>query len=288
MRRTASILVILGILNGSVAQAKDRKLHSKALEMLQEEEQERLGLLPAKAIEYVTVEEFVTDLKNNDEWTLHNTLAVRGAKVGEAAVPTLIELLSADKQETKVRAALVLGKLGCPEVIVPALVEAYHDPDPRFHSAVVGALIEIGPEAKAAVPTLLKALDDPAEPHSTAVAFALWRSAQDPRAVEKLIELLADENPRERSIAADFLRMIGPKHIRRAVPALMKARQDEDATVRSVALGTLVELVPPEEALILVVEAGMDEDPRVRSKAIRLLKKLHADAPHLIHTEQSE
>jgi HEAT repeat protein len=245
--------------------------------------------LPSGVPEYETPEQFISDLKSREDWSLANVWAARGTDVGEAAVPSLVELLHAQHQETKMRAAWALGEMACQtERVVPALLDAFADPDPRFHYCVVSALKDIGPKAAEAVPALLAALDDPAEPHPAAVAAALWSVNREPRAVDALIELLDHEDPDTRCAAADYLCAIGPESTRRAVPALLEARHDEDPNVRCVALSALVKLVPPERASALLAEAWKDEDEYVRNLAAGLLKKSNVEAIGTLSSEQDD
>jgi len=271
-------------------QLRERIEHDVAIiEMLQSEEQ--LGFLsaPTRVVEYETPEQFISELKSRDDWSRTNVWAVRGTDVGEAAVPSLVELLDAEDQETKVRAAWALGEMACQtERVVPSLVDALDDPDPRFHYSVVSALKDIGPKAREAVPTLLAALDDPAEPRPATVAAALWSINGERRAVDALVELLDHEDPHTRCAAADYLCAIGPENTRRAVPALLEARHDEDPNVRCVAPSALVKLVPPERASALLAEAWKDEDKYVRNLAAGLLKKSNAEAIGLLASEQDD
>ncbi len=162
-----------------------------------------------------TLDQFISALQNNSEWSLTDTLAVRDQPLGPAAAPKLIQLLSADQQETRCRAADALGRLADPaDVVVPALLRFYDDPDQRFHHSVVRALWEIGPDAKGALPILLAALHDPNESHQASVAMAIWKIDGDRRAVDALVQRLTHDEARERRIAADFLRLIGPEHTR--------------------------------------------------------------------------
>lgn len=260
------------------------------IEMLRSEPEEvSRSVLAGHVPRYDAPEQFIADLENNQNWSLQNVLVVRGSKIGESAVPSLVELLKAEHPETRVRAAGALGQMRCQsKVVVPALLAAIDHPDPRFHYSVVASLRQIGPEAKEAVPTLLKALGDPAEAHPAAVAAALWSINSDPRAVDELIELLGHKSPSVRSAAADYLHNIGPANTQRAVPTLLKACHDKDATVRCVALSALVDLVPAEHALDLLAAAGTDNDPHVRRSATELLNRLNANVHGPLRSERSE
>ena len=245
-------------------------------EMLLEQPKEQLGAVEVRAnLGYESPDEFIASLQNNHDWLLEDSLAVRDLAIGEALAPMLIDLLSADKQETRVRAAGALGHLASPvDVIVPALLRVYDDPDERFHYSVVSALGEIGPEAKDALPVLLAALEDPAEPHQGSVAMAIWKIGRDRRGVDALVQRLAHDDAHQRIIAADYLRLIGPEHTEHAIPALMRARTDSDPTLRSMALSALVQLLPREDALDVLAASVNDDDSHVRQNAGWLLRSL--------------
>ncbi|HEV3259903.1 MAG TPA: HEAT repeat domain-containing protein, partial [Gemmataceae bacterium] len=62
-------------------------------------------------------------------------------QIGPAAVPTLIELLGAEKPEIRSQAATILGDMGpAARVAVPALKEALQDQEPVVRSAAAAAL----------------------------------------------------------------------------------------------------------------------------------------------------
>jgi HEAT repeat protein len=173
------------------------------------------------------------------------------------------------KQELRAAAADALSELG-PEAAeaVPLLLKALSDPqlhftpfaralwkiDRRQAPAVVRAanafltqeeytggaasiLEEIGPEAKDAVPALIKHLSEERdEPSTDSPARAL--AAIGPPAVPALVEVLAGDDMVLSSIAAETLGRIGAGAAA-AIPALEKAVSGEDDEVRREAVKAL-------------------------------------------------
>ncbi len=98
----------------------------------------------------------------------------------------------------------------------------------------VEALAAIGPDAKAAVPALLKALDDNAAAVRVGAIVALGRIGPGAKpAVPKLLEALMDQDKDFRLAALQSLGSIGPD-AKEAVPVLLKTLKEErENTIRS-------------------------------------------------------
>jgi HEAT repeat protein len=83
-------------------------------------------------------------------------------RVGEPAVPGLVEMLgSGDARLRKVAATTLWGLGAKGRTAVPALSEMLADPDAELRLAAAMALDNMGPAAADAVPALVKALKDP-------------------------------------------------------------------------------------------------------------------------------
>lgn len=83
-------------------------------------------------------------------------------RVGEPAVPGLVEMLRSSDPRLRKLAATTLWGLGAKgKDAVPALAELLADPDPELRLAAAMALDNMGPAAVDAVPALIKALKDP-------------------------------------------------------------------------------------------------------------------------------
>ena len=87
-----------------------------------------------------------------------NHLAALGPKAGIAA-PFLVEALKEDILCAPAAGALVQVHAD-PEVVIPALINCLVDRNGRGRADVVEALAEFGPKSRAAVPALVKLLQD--------------------------------------------------------------------------------------------------------------------------------
>jgi HEAT repeat protein len=94
----------------------------------------------------------------------------------------------------KETASDALGRMG--EAAVPALVEALHNADPEVREQAGRALALIGPKATAAVPELILLLDDDSEPVRRQAARALGQIGPAAQAaIPALIKQLERKDP---------------------------------------------------------------------------------------------
>ena len=155
----------------------------------------------------------------------------------ELTVPALIAALKDDAEDVRAAAAEALGAkafaTGAP-TIVPALVAALSDEAGAVRGNAGAGLVELGPDAVAAVPALRKLLADPASKQG----MALWAarilgaigSGAAPAAPECLAAL-ASETPELRVEAAIALLAFG-QHVRPAMDELVKSlRFNDDRSV---------------------------------------------------------
>jgi HEAT repeat protein len=108
-----------------------------------------------------------------------------------------------------------------------------------------------GPQAVPALPQLVEALRDSDVEARIASAWALSQVAQsmDERAVKALTQVLADPDPKVRSLAAVALREAGPGAVD-AVSALITALNDSAAYVRAPAADALGKIGPAARAAV--------------------------------------
>ena len=216
----------------------------------------------------------------------------------EMVVPLLLEAL-ADKDNAVVkRATHALAQRGA--AIVPAMIEAMKDDRTEFYALLV--LHEIGPEAKAAVPSICNLIHEKHEPYQRQEA-AMTLGMIGPAAasaVPDLITLLDDPEVGVQHAAVFALGMIGPpaapaaaairEHLDREDPffwvagawALAKifpenenikkttARflaqmlTDPDESVRRMAAQALLDLKPGPQITLPALESALaDADPQV-------------------------
>ncbi|HWB08675.1 MAG TPA: HEAT repeat domain-containing protein [Pirellulales bacterium] len=96
------------------------------------------------------------------QWGVRETAADALARIGDAAVPALIDTLHDPDQEVRAQAAQALARMGGKAApAVDALIQALDDPNEEVRRGAARALGQIGPEAGEAVPALIKAIKDP-------------------------------------------------------------------------------------------------------------------------------
>jgi HEAT repeat protein len=207
-------------------------------------------------------------------------------RVGEPAVPALIDVLNGPNWEMRVCAAEVLSRIGPPaRGAVASLIQAVGIPDPRHERTTlvrhaIRALGRIGPDAKVAIPTLNRLL----EKHDIDefdIVMALTDVGAPP--CRRLVnELLRDGD----SYAASQLAWLGPK-ARETVPALRAVLADRRPQTRFSAAIAIAFIDPSApEALPVLIEALKHlEDREIDvSHAPRALARLGPDAKAALPT----
>lgn len=138
--------------------------------------------------------------------------------------------------------------------------------DDRYNASI--ALGKMGPDAKAAVPTLTKALKDTEGRVRAAAARALGRvGAQARSSAASVVELLKDPDPAVRASAAGALHGIETES-KDAVPALVSLLNDSDARVRMATITALTNFGQDAKTTVpYIIEALEDTDKNVRNSA---------------------
>lgn len=102
-------------------------------------------------------------LKVFGQWTEQEAAALALGRIGESAIPDLVEALSSPDATVRRKAVEVLGRMGGDSApAVPELVKLLDDPDVAVRKAAIRTLGQIGPAAKEAVPALVQTLLEPA------------------------------------------------------------------------------------------------------------------------------
>ncbi len=179
------------------------------------------------------------------------------------AVPALAHLAVAEADDQIADlAAEALGSIG-PRA-VPALVTMLRTGRATVRVRALTALEKVGPKAAAAIPELLRALEDRDEAVRAAAAETMGAVGAGPRAnaaMIPLLEALRDEDPIVRQQAAEALSQIGTGE-RRELPGLIDAMRKS--------------AVPP------LLQSLGDEDPFVRRHAARALGKIGAASDQVV------
>jgi HEAT repeat protein len=152
-------------------------------------------------------------------------LACRSRAPEADAVPGLIADLQNPDPEVSGQANLALIRLG--EPAVPQLVEMLKSDDVRIRTLAVTAFWGLGEKGRAAVPALAATLGDPVDSVRAAAAMALDNMGPNAKdAVPALIRSLRDRDGKVRQWSAKALGSIGPA-AEKAVPALAQAARSE-------------------------------------------------------------
>jgi len=166
-------------------------------------------------------------------------------------IPELIKELESEDKFVKRKAAEDLGQMGAAaKSAVPALVRAIEDRDQQvwFHSVM--ALARIGPDAEEAIPALVAALDTSKNPRGRdamrrqvwyRTAYALGRIGA--AAMPSLLKALDDEKTSVRSGAAKALGFVGPA-AKEATPQLVARLNDSESEVRQQSAEALSQIGP--------------------------------------------
>lgn len=205
--------------------------------------------MSAKSFSKMRLRELVQHLKHGDNFSRESAAEELGYdKKSVGAVPALIQAMKDSSSNVKFFAAWALGEAeGHALSAVPALAGAAKDNDGGVRKNAIQALGKIG-ETKRTVPVLAEALKDPEEEVRWHAAEAIWKLGDNAAdAVPNLITLLREKRPQESMERIVRLKII---------EALEK-------------MGERAALALPE-----LTEALVDDDPRVRKKAVQVIKKI--------------
>jgi HEAT repeat protein/beta-lactamase regulating signal transducer with metallopeptidase domain len=187
-------------------------------------------------------------------------------------VPALIAALKDADPKVRTAAAQSLGELEDPRAI-PGLIEASHDADAEVRSAALQSLSRF--DDPRVVDPMILALKDPNRDVRQNAAQSLGRF-NDPRAVRPLMAALADSSADVRMSAAQSL---GELHDPQALPGLAGALKDPKADVRQAAAQSLGELELKSAPQVLI-DALADPDADVRQAVAQTLGEIQD--PHAV------
>jgi HEAT repeat protein len=198
-----------------------------------------------------------------------------GLTAAEQRVRDLLKQLDLSKIRDKKYLAEAFRETGVPtNEVIPALIAALKDPEPRVTMAAVYVLGELGLRA---APYLIRSLKDADTTVRWRAASALGKiGTKVKEVIPALITALMDLEPEVRSRAADALAEIGAE----AAPALAVFLKEADAIERMVALHALEKIGPlatgPELTRVLK-ESELNVRLRVAASASQTLSWLSRD-----------
>ena len=217
----------------------------------------------------------------------HDNAAVRAqavrllGKIGADAVPTLVDALADKNVDVRLGAAGALTPLRISDkMVVLALAHAVHDPDQRVRQQCLQALRLLGVGAKLAAPKLIAALKDSDGANRLQIIQVLQGLGETDQILPVAAELLGDGNAQIRLAAVGLLGSQGSK----ALPYLITALKDSEATVRFTAVRT-IQTLPGDvkEALPALTPLLKDGNNVQRRVVVLLLARMGEPAvPHLM------
>jgi len=199
-------------------------------------------------------------------------------EAAQQLLPLLVEALRDDEPRVRARVALALGQMGsAAREAVAALGELLNDADPRVRAGAATALGKIGLDARTTIPELTKRLKDPVVPvrYLAAVALGQMGSAAQEAVPPLTIVQATDTDSGVRVEAASALEAIDPPF-----PVVLHALTAPDPGRRLWAVSVLLALGPKAWVAVpnLVVVLERDEAAKVRAAAAVALGKIGPEA----------
>lgn len=220
-------------------------------------------------------------LEDADSAVAMAAVRVLAETADEKSVPGLIEALK--HKEACYWACLVIHELGpaAKDAALPVSEVLKHaDPEVRLQAAMT--LAAIGPDAKPAVPALVKILqDDPQDGVKFAAGYALGSiGSKDDGAGPALVEAAKGEDPFLRIVGIWGLNKVLPGNEvvqQRAVKMYVEGLKSKDKAVRKVAARAVADSdIPFEVRAPILVGAIKDEDPEVIGHVVGALAAMGA------------
>jgi HEAT repeat protein len=227
------------------------------------------------------VEPLIAALKNDAYSGVRWKAAEALSKIGAPAVEALIGALSHDDDDVRWKAAIALGEIGDRRAVEPLII-LLCDEDRFVKSHAALALGAIG---EPAVNPLLRALREGDGNLRWGAAIALGK-IRDPRAIEPLIQALADKYENVRAESASSLATMGKP----ALGPLLQFLKFSDGPERLEVVAALGELHDTDaiQPLIQMLENADDDERKAIADALDailiptiepLIRKLR-DGPH--------
>ena len=200
------------------------------------------------------------------------------------AIPHLLAQLHRTEYTEVVTVVKALRQLG-DTLAMQVLFEMLESPASDVAQQIEAARALGGLEDQAAVPPLIRALEDENAQVRRSAAYAL-RNLKAPEAFHPLVDLLDDD---EEGVRAAALSALGGLGDQRAVPLLMRALEDEGPETRGAAARALGQMGVVEAYESFIDMLG-DEDGRLRMAAAFALGQIDDQraVPHLVDALERE
>jgi HEAT repeat protein len=202
-------------------------------------------------------------------------MVVAGAlgNIGAPAAPAvrpLCRCLTAPEDNLRAIASFALGRIG--PASVPALRLMLQFSDPRTVASAVGALSQIGPEARESLADLETIAPRAALPVQMACAAAVARISGDAsRGLPLLLQALDHPDPLVRKQSLERITELGPA-AHPAIPRILECAADPAPEVRAAAALTLGRIrAPASDVVPPMVRLLDDASPEVRMNAMIVL-----------------
>ena len=218
------------------------------------------------------VQELLLELKDSTNDDEYKKVVDRFFSIyGKVATQAIVEFIKDSNNPTNDRVLLIreLANKDTTKETIASLVDLLrNDKDNRIWVALARALGRIGPDAKEAIPLLIKASKDKDDGVRMEVALALFAIAPDSKeTLSTLIDLSNDGNPRVQIVAINILESIGSKE---AVPALIRHLESRNIDARIDSARILGNL-KSKEAVPHLVKALADSEEDVRRTVAKSL-----------------
>ena len=178
----------------------------------------------------------------------------------EPLIPELIEAMTTPKISPALVAQALAGIGPDAKPAVPVLVKALQDKNDSVRLEVVRALAAIGPEAEPAVSLLTEMIQEKNERMRAEVAKALGQIGLGASpAITVLIPALKDKDEWVRTNAAEAIGKIDPTNLK-PVPTLIEAMKDESGRVRGAVAQTLLKIGPVNKQVVLAFILALEDN----------------------------
>lgn len=263
---TSIALIVVTVVRGSLRTRRERR-HARVIERLREPveacvlEGKPLPRVPPGDLDALLelVLRYTSMVRGRDAERLTDCLAEQGV------VADLLQRLHARPAWRRAEAAEVLGRLRL-RAAVPSLVTALDDPSEDVRTVAARGLAAI--RDPAAVPALARALADPSRWTLSLVAENLM--AMGPSAVQPLLELMHGD---EHNVRVAAVQILGEIRDPAATPALIQVLREGGLNLRAQAAAALGKLGGPDAERSLLTALD-DPEWQVRAQAAKALGRV--------------